>query len=209
MPEGTTKMEFLKNLISIQDGVLRMSRIIQSMREIAGKSKGAKETVDIYDSFIVTLTMIHNRAKYISAIHLNGAPFSLELQNHDKPCLAFVEKQRIEQVWIIILNNALDALEQNRRFDESLIDISVEESVDGIRIRIEDNAGGIPVDLLPVIFEPFTSTKAHGGMGLGLSIARRIIDEQGGSINVRNSGNGAVFALTLPASPESNTNSAG
>ena len=198
MEEGKLKNELLDDLSSIQGGIIRMSRIIQSMREIAGRNKGIKEQVNIYESFIVTLIMIHNRAKYISPIYLNGELFTHDINNTEEAFNCFVEKQRIEQVWIIILNNALDVLEYKQSFDESRIDITIKNLDDEIFIKIEDNGGGVQPDLLPDIFEPFTSTKVYGGMGLGLNIAQRIIDEQCGTINIYNGSSGATLDILLP-----------
>ncbi len=65
-------------------------------------------------------------------------------------------------------------------------------------IELQDDAGGIPVDLLPRLFIPFVSSKAEGN-GLGLALAQRIVSDHGGSISARNEGTGAVFTLSFPA----------
>lgn len=192
------KNELNSDLISIQDGVIRMSHIISSMREIAGKSKDTKEDVSIYNSLIMTLVMIHNRAKYIANIYLNDELFNLDLKKDESLFVAHVERQRIEQVWIIVLNNALDALEQTKKFDEAKINIDVKETKKFINVTITDNAGGIPEELLPTIFEPFSSTKEYGGMGIGLNIAKGIVDEQDGAIDIKNLQDGVVATISLP-----------
>ncbi len=197
MSDGDIKSEMLHDLRSINEGIVRMSLIIESMREIAGKSKGIKEPVNLYSSFITILVMIHNRAKYIAPIYLNGTLFTLDMPKNANTYSAYVEKQRIEQVWIIMLNNALDALSQHD-FDRNRIDITLKASPSDTMIQIEDNGGGIPDEILPIIFDPFTSTKEHGGMGLGLNIAKRIINEQHGRIRVENSKKGALLTIILP-----------
>ncbi len=198
MHECDARSDMIYDLESIQDGILRMSHIIDSMREIAGKSRNKQENIDIYNSFLTTLVMIHNKAKYIASIYLNEELFTLSMKKSDKPLNAYIEKQRMEQVWIIILNNALDALEQKSVFENSRIWISIDESDNEIIVTIEDNAGGIPDELLPVIFDPFTSTKEHGGMGIGLNIAKKIVEEQNGTIEITNSQQGASITILLP-----------
>ncbi len=66
------------------------------------------------------------------------------------------------------------------------------------RIAILDNGPGIPEDMVPRLFTPFATSKAHG-TGLGLAISRRIMEAHGGRIEVRNrSGGGAEAAVYLP-----------
>jgi signal transduction histidine kinase len=69
---------------------------------------------------------------------------------------------------------------------------------DTAEIEIADNGPGIPAEKLGEVFEPFYTTKPNG-MGMGLSIARTIIEAHGGEISVRNeSVHGACFRITLP-----------
>jgi signal transduction histidine kinase len=68
-------------------------------------------------------------------------------------------------------------------------------------IEVQDNGAGIPVDVLPSVFEAFVTTKPTGGTGLGLAVARSIVDEHGGTITASNAeSGGAVFRVELPAS---------
>jgi signal transduction histidine kinase len=68
-------------------------------------------------------------------------------------------------------------------------------------IEVQDNGAGIPVDVLPSVFEAFVTTKPTGGTGLGLAVARSIVDEHGGTITASNGeSGGAVFRVELPAS---------
>jgi signal transduction histidine kinase len=68
-------------------------------------------------------------------------------------------------------------------------------------VRIDDNGPGIPEHVREQIFEPFFSTKEEG-TGLGLALARRILEEHGGWLNLRHSGRGAGFVLVLPCLSE-------
>ena len=109
------------------------------------------------------------------------------------------KKQRIEQVWIVVVNNALDELLKIEEYEHRLIDISIECSSDKkyIVVKIKDNAEGISGDIIDSIFEPFISSKESSGMGIGLNIAKKIIDEQDGQILAYNENDGAVFEIRL------------
>ena len=109
--------------------------------------------------------------------------------------LAKVDGHQLEQVFINILLNGIDAVPENGR-------IVVSSRFDGksVVIRFADTGCGIAPDVLAKIFDPFFSTKGTGqGTGLGLSISYGIIKNHGGSIDVRNrEQGGAVFTVYLP-----------
>lgn len=109
--------------------------------------------------------------------------------------IVHIHPQRIEQVWIVILNNALDELEKKESFDSRRIDISFYETQTESVIKIADNAGGIDPTLIDHLFEPFSSTKESKGMGIGLNIAKKILDEQQAKISAYNENEGAVFEV--------------
>ncbi|MBB5022588.1 PAS domain-containing sensor histidine kinase [Desulfurispira natronophila] len=113
-------------------------------------------------------------------------------------CLGYPSE--FKQVVLNIINNSLDALDENQRLDGLInIDISSHDA-ERIEIRIRDNAGGIPDDLMPEkVFEPFFTTKPGKGTGIGLSLARTIIEKKfQGRIQVANIGDGVEFSLELP-----------
>ena len=106
------------------------------------------------------------------------------------------DPDRLGQVLVNIMNNALRAIEPNDK-------ISVSTWVDGagnVCIRFTDSGPGIPPDTVGRIFDPFFTTWAEtGGTGLGLSISHYIIKEMNGSIDVESSpGHGTSFTVTLP-----------
>jgi histidine kinase len=110
---------------------------------------------------------------------------------------------RLEQVFINLLLNARDAIEE--KLSTALMKtgsekITLRTSSDGEKVTIEvaDTGSGIPKDKLEKIFEPFFTTKSVGkGTGLGLSISYGIIKDCGGNIHVK-SGNGAHFIIEFP-----------
>lgn len=103
------------------------------------------------------------------------------------------------QVILIILSNAKDAMIE-RGIRDGVIECYFETSGGTGFLKIRDNAGGIPQELLPdKIFEPYFTTKGEGGTGIGLQIARNIVEKHmRGSLTAANTENGAEFTLALP-----------
>lgn len=103
---------------------------------------------------------------------------------------------QIEQLFLAIIMNAIEAMPR----EGNLQIVTRAAPGDRLLIRIEDDGIGIPPDLLPRLFEPFTTTKEEGkGVGLGLAISRAIVDRHGGTIDVQSEvGRGTAFTITLP-----------
>lgn len=114
----------------------------------------------------------------------------------------------IEQVLANLIGNAREAFEahsvareksgtEKRRIRIALFD---EPSSGCVRLQVADTAGGISIDPLDKIFDPLVSSrKSKNSLGLGLAYCRRVIDEHGGILSVRNVGKGAAFDIRLPA----------
>jgi signal transduction histidine kinase len=102
------------------------------------------------------------------------------------------------QVLLNILNNARDAL-LARDQGEPAITIALQEAAGRTVVTIRDNAGGIPEEILDKIFDPYFSTKGpEQGTGLGLFMAKTIIEtNMGGTLTVRNAGDGAEFRIEV------------
>jgi PAS domain S-box-containing protein len=113
-----------------------------------------------------------------------------------------VAKDRIQQVLLNLILNAIEAMEGGGQLDISTTRTSQPE---GVRITVADNGIGIEPDRLSRIFEPFNSNRTEG-LGLGLFISRRIITEDhGGHIDVESQvGQGSTFTVFLPVDFESN-----
>jgi signal transduction histidine kinase len=105
----------------------------------------------------------------------------------------------LSQMLINIINNAKDALVQNK-IKDPLIIISCYNQKNKAIITIEDNAGGIPTDILPKIFDPYFTTKHQSqGTGLGLYMSYKIVNESlKGKIYATNTTVGAKFTIELP-----------
>ena len=107
-------------------------------------------------------------------------------------------KNEYSQVLINIINNAKDVLIQ-RKIKDPYIKISIYEEKENIITSIEDNAGGIKIEPLEKIFEPFFTYQKLNGSGLGLFMSKLIIENNmHGKLLVENSLNGAIFRIIIP-----------
>lgn len=182
----------------MKEGINRIANIVESMREMSQSSKEIKENTNIYATLITSLTMAYNRSRQVTRIFLNDRLFDIDSINKNEFVFCSkVQKQRIEQVWIIVINNALDELVKIDDYEKRTLNIILFEEADEIVIKFKDSAGGIKQEILEDIFEPFISSKEHSGMGVGLNIAKKIVDEQDGIIKAYNEDLGAVFEIRL------------
>lgn len=179
----------------ILEGVNRISSIVESMREMASQAKGMPEESNVYSSLITALILSYTKASFIS---VQNNPFKISMNKNQYSFIAPIQKQRIEQVFIIIINNALDALKLNQAYETRELKISLRDENEHIVVSFEDNGGGIDEEIMPHIFDPFQSTKVEGGIGIGLNVAKRIMHDHGGEILARNYENGAIFEVYIP-----------
>ena len=199
MPQNEFSQRLIDDNKKVMDGINRMSVIIESMKEMSQMAPAHKEDTNIYSTMITVLRMTYNRSKQISKIYLNNELFNIETSNNDKDLFsACVNKQRIEQVWTIIINNALDELIKLDNYDDRKIDIGILQNDNNIEVIFQDNAGGISEKIIKNIFEPFVSNKISSGIGIGLNVAKKILDEHHATITASNQDKGAVFRISLP-----------
>jgi signal transduction histidine kinase len=111
-------------------------------------------------------------------------------------------EKELKQVIINIILNSRDAFEEKKILNGKIeINVSEDDAENLVRILIKDNAGGIPEDILPKIFDPFFSTKGIKGTGFGLYLVRLILDESlKGKISVYNNIAGVTFEIEIPKS---------
>jgi len=198
LPKSNTKNLLLEDNLKVMNGLNRIGIIVESMREMSQVTPTIREKTNLYATLITVLRMTHNRANQITKIYVNNDLFKLENSNKEKYIFeAVIHKQRIEQVWTIILNNALDELIKIDDFNKRRIDINISKNNDNIIIEFLDNAGGICPKIIDKIFEPFVSTKESSGIGIGLNVAKKIVLDHNGTICVNNKEQGASFIIKL------------
>jgi signal transduction histidine kinase len=119
---------------------------------------------------------------------------------------------QIEQVLIALTMNAIDAMPKGGTL---WLETGMADDQKAVEIKVRDDGTGISPEVLPNIFEPFLTTKESGhGVGLGLAIAKGIVERHSGRIEVQSTlGQGTTFIITLPVEipstslSESNTKS--
>lgn len=195
LPPSKIKDRILEDSKVIHEGIKRITNIVEAMREVSSISTEVKEKVNLYGTLVTSLIVSNNRSKQVTQIYLNKNLFDINKDKNEYSFIAFVQEQRIEQVWIIIISNALDALAKKEHYTDRRLNIDIFSDDDKIIIEISDNAGGIDKKVINNIFEPFVSTKKSGGIGIGLNIAKKIIEENNGKISVINRADGALFRV--------------
>lgn len=187
---GSPPEEIEEVLRSAAGQSLRAGEIIRHLRQLV-----APEGSSLIP---VTLGDIVNEACSIGLIDATRAGVRLSC-SVGADLLVRADSIQVQQVLLNLIRNALDATEgqQDRR-------ISINAAPDGeamVRVSLQDNGGGVPLEVQPRLFEAFSSTKASG-LGIGLSICRTIIEAHGGKIWLENTpGEGARFSFTLQRVP--------
>jgi len=168
------------------DDVLDVSRIV------SGKLRLNVEEVD-------TLRVV---SAAIETVRASSDAKGIRITTDYSPGVGTVvaDATRLQQVVWNLLTNAVKYTPK-----EGHIDVAVYRTASHVQIKVTDNGEGIDENFLPHVFEPFRQaenpkTRTHGGLGLGLSIVRYIVEAHGGTINAESGGRGkgATFTVTLP-----------
>jgi histidine kinase len=190
--------EILENLLTkIDKNVDRANQIINHMRQFARKSDLALGRIQVNDVLLKAFEIFSQQLK------LKGIEVVWDL-DQDLPMISG-DPGRLEQVFINLLINARDAIEdrwgvKERAGSDKTITIKTRVHMRSVIVEVYDTGMGIPASISDKIFEPFFTTKEVGkGTGLGLSISYGIVKECGGTILARsNPDQGACFMLTFP-----------
>ena len=178
--------ETVTALTRIDDLIHRMGGITKQLKSFARKNTESFVPVNFNEAFLSAMAIMEPQLKQ--------AQVKIETFIEPEEVIVMADQQRLEQVIINLLRNALDAVME---VEEPEIKISLYKD-DSAIFLLKDNGKGI--SNLETIFEPFQTTKDLGkGLGLGLAISSNIISELGGIIQGKNlSSNGAEFKITLP-----------
>jgi len=171
------------------DDVLDVSRIV------SGKLRLRLETIDVIPTLRDTL----------ETVRASADAKGITLTTHLEPNIGSmtVDATRIHQIIWNLLTNAVKFTPRG-----GLVDVAVSRSASQVFICVTDSGEGIDPQFLPHMFEPFRqaetpSTRVHGGLGLGLSIVRYLVEAHGGSVSAESEGRGkgARFTVALPVRP--------
>lgn len=167
---------------------LRAGGIIRHLREFVTRGETEKTPEDIRELIeeAGALALVGSREQGVRSI------FELAADTGD----VLVDRVQIQQVLINLIRNAMEAMRDSDRRELTVRTISDGEG--HVAVEVADTGPGIAEDIAARLFQPFVTSKANG-MGIGLSISRRIVEAHGGTISVsRNTSGGATFRFTLP-----------
>jgi len=187
--EGFAEAEQMARLASGQ--AMRAGDIIRRLREFVGQGNGIR-TVERAERLVdsaMALALLDARSRGI-AIDREAEAGEAEVE---------VDVVQIQQVLVNLLRNAVDALSGLAMRNGPRLTVSTGVRPDGsVEFAIADNGPGVAPELAERLFEPFVTSKANG-MGMGLSVCRRLIEAHGGTIEAESTpGAGATFRFRLP-----------
>jgi two-component system sensor kinase FixL len=169
---------------------LRAGEIIRHLREFVTRGQTDRQPEDIKKLVeeAAALALVGSRERGIKAMFDYG---------EDGGGIVLADPVQIGQVLINLMRNAQEAMHDSERKE-----LLVRTSADGngmLKVEVVDTGTGISEEVAARLFEPFVTSKP-GGMGIGLSISKRIVESHGGEISVmQNLGGGTIFSFTLPA----------
>jgi two-component system sensor kinase FixL len=171
---------------------LRAGQIIRHLREFVtkGNTEKAPESIHSVIEEAGALALVGSRERGVRTV-FEFAPGAQ---------IVLVDRIQIQQVLTNLMRNAMEAMRDSAR--RELIVRTERVGPGEIAVVVEDTGSGISEEIAGQLFRPFVTTKP-GGMGVGLSISKRIIEAHGGDMSVsRNEAGGATFRFTLPTTAE-------
>jgi signal transduction histidine kinase len=174
-------------LRTIQEQIARISKIIQSLLNMARPSGSARGPIPLAPLLDETLAFVREK--------LARRGVSAQTRYADVGSVR-ADRERLQQVFLNLFLNAADAMP-----DGGLLEVTLEPHGErGVAVAVADTGSGIAPNDLEHLFDPYFTTKVAGeGNGLGLSVARNIVTEHGGTIAVESRlGHGTRFRVVLP-----------
>ncbi|TKB27521.1 two-component sensor histidine kinase [Desulfopila sp. IMCC35006] len=185
------------------EGCLKViDQSVERCKAITHRLLGFARRADVHDEVLQVNDVIKEVMQFLEN-SLMHSRIRLELQLQEDLPLITSDHLQLQQIFLNIINNAIDAIGK-----DGLVNIMTHLVAGEVRVVIQDNGSGIDSEILPHIFEPFFTTKETGkGTGLGLSITYGLVKKLGGDITVRSHvGQGTAFTITLPIHSEEHDN---
>ncbi|HXG13189.1 MAG TPA: ATP-binding protein [Gemmataceae bacterium] len=183
-----------RGLRVLEEEIIRLERLTRTFLDFARPPRPEKQTFEARALLEQTVAFLAGRA--------SQRDVQLDCRLPDHPVWMEADMGQVRQVLLNLLLNALDAVPDGGTVR---VELEVPEGPDGegrdrrwLVLRVADTGHGLPAGLGQGIFTPFVSTKGTG-MGLGLSVCKRIVEAHGGEITAADRpGGGAVFSVRLP-----------
>jgi signal transduction histidine kinase/ActR/RegA family two-component response regulator/HAMP domain-containing protein len=185
-----------KALEAVERNARALARLVDDLLDVPRIMMG-KLALDLRP---VDLVAIVNAA--VDAIRPGAAAKSLDVEVHSDVAAAVIEgdAHRLQQVFGNLLSNALKFTAGGGR-----ITIRLRHAAESYEVAVEDTGAGIRKDFLPFVFDRFrqadsSTSRAHGGLGIGLSLVRHLVEMHGGQVTAFSDGPGcgSVFTVRLP-----------
>lgn len=169
------------------EGVARVRKIVQDLKEFSHVDEGEWETADLHKGIESTLNVVRNEIKYKAELVREFGEIPLV------ECLP----SQLNQVFMNLLVNAAQAIDSKGTIT---VRTAWDKAADEVTVDVRDSGCGIPPEMLKKIFDPFFTTKPVGqGTGLGLSVSYGIVTKHGGTIEVESQvSKGTCFRVRLP-----------
>jgi CheY-like chemotaxis protein len=187
---------FRDAIAAIANGAQLQARLIDDIldlsRVVSGKLRLSPETIDVS-------RVIMNAVDAVSpTAHAKEITLTTSLAPNLGSLVA--DATRLQQVLWNLMSNALKFTPRN-----GTVEVSAQRTASQLHVAVTDSGEGIEPQFLPHVFEPFrqaetSNTRVHGGLGLGLSIVRYIVEAHGGTVTAQSDGRGkgATFTVSLP-----------
>ncbi|ESX93127.1 ATP-binding protein [Mesorhizobium sp. LNJC405B00] len=174
-----------ENLGAIAALTERIGGITEELKVFARKGRTAAEPVELRGVIEGAVVLLRSRfAGRLDALDITLPPVTLKVMGN---------RLRLEQVLINLFQNALEALDGR---DGARVQVSAQETADGVALAVADNGPGISPAILKSLFTPFNTSKEKG-LGLGLVISQDIVADYGGRIEVASGQAGTRFTIHL------------
>jgi signal transduction histidine kinase len=176
-------------LIHVKEGLDRMVRAVRAFLEFSRRVTTPLERMADLNRLIEdALLLVQHRAKFQQ----------IRIIKRFDPALPDVLDGGLQHAVVNLIKNAFDAMPRG-----GTMTITTRSSKEQVDVEVEDTGSGIPEEIRPRIFEPFFSTKPiHQGSGLGLVIAKEVVERSGGSIEFASRvGSGTTFRIRIPVAP--------
>ena len=191
LDEANPESRNFQALKIIDEETRRCQRIIQELLQFARPRSADLCPTDIKQAIDKTMNMVTNRL-YKQKIETNI------VIDKNLPLIS-ADPQQLEQVLVNLFLNAIDAMPNGGNLTVEAMPKAINQKAAAVAIDVTDNGNGIDEADLSRIFQPFFSAKKGKGIGLGLSICDRIIQNHGGTISVESKpGKGTSFRIHLP-----------
>ena len=188
---GDRRDDLLRIVTRIRRDNLRASDVIRRLRALFAKQEPERQRVDLNAAVGDAVMLLRTEARHRKVF--------VDLRLLPAPVFVLGDPTQIQQVLIILVLNAMDAVQDVPEARRTIV-VSVDRSAEGNLITVRDRGCGIAPEHAAKLFDSFFTTKPRG-MGLGLSIARTIVEAHGGRITVESpQREGAVFRVEFSAS---------